>query len=470
MKYRSHPFKATLALTTLFLLPGGAMGQDASEMATTSKRLSAPADSASASLFPQGDLNAAAQISVGLEGVQGGAAFSADAEGGDAITHDEDAVEQTAADQPDETVQSATVTDLSTMPETAVAAEETSATDSPLSGAARIKADVSRRSGSVETSTEQGPAAGSGDPARVGIGEGPAAQTLTASLAQIRPRLRPESLAQQPQPVAQSCTDPSAVRDKDIARNNAAFAADPNLCITQERVSEHGRTWHMVVISNAGRPRGPVWAVLHDNENSAFDAALYSVSRYGGKMVALETGERRSFQGQDPNRNFGASAGITGPCRDMARKPAPKFTQAISRHFSRQFPVLTLHSNDNGHVGNGGGGHISAARSSATMKGIMATNPKRGLSDEDNALLTAGLSPFEGEPAAQRLASYLGPRGINMIYEHVRPAKNDCSFSFHTLLNNLGAYYNIEVEHGHVDDQKAILDTLMGYIGVRPLY
>jgi len=104
------------------------------------------------------------------------------------------------------------------------------------------------------------------------------------------------------------------------------------------------------------------------------------------------------------------------------------------------------------------------------MKGIMATNPKRGLSDEDNALLTAGLNPFEGEPAAQRLASYLGPRGINMIYEHVRPAKNDCSFSFHTLLNNLGAYYNIEVEHGHVDDQKAILDALMGYIGVPPLY
>ena len=89
--------------------------------------------------------------------------------------------------------------------------------------------------------------------------------------------------------------------------------------------------------------------------------------------------------------------------------------------------------------------------------------------NEDNAVLTAGLKPFEADAKAQKLAGYLGARGINMIYEHVRPERNDCSFSFHVKLNGLGDYYNIEVEHGRVAEQKAILDVLMAYLGVKPV-
>jgi hypothetical protein len=129
-----------------------------------------------------------------------------------------------------------------------------------------------------------------------------------------------------------------------------------------------------------------------------------------------------------------------------------------------------MHTNENGHAAAGGRGHISAARSSATMRGFMASNPKRGLSDEDNAILTAGTKPYDSNKKVQKLVSHFGKRGINVIYEHVRPAKNDCSFSFHALLNNMGDYYNIEVEHGRTEDQKRILDALMNYIGVAPLY
>jgi hypothetical protein len=35
-------------------------------------------------------------------------------------------------------------------------------------------------------------------------------------------------------------------------------------------------------------------------------------------------------------------------------------------------------------------------------------------------------------------------------------------------LNNLGDYYNIEVEHGRVEDQKQILDALMAYLSIKP--
>lgn len=284
----------------------------------------------------------------------------------------------------------------------------------------------------------------------------------------IRPRVRPDALELQADQVAANCIDPGAVRDRDVARNLGAFEVNPNLCITEERFAEHGRRWHMVIIQNRKARRGPVWAILHDNEDSAFDSALYAVSRYGGKMVALETGEGRSFSGQDPNRNFGASSKITAPCRNMTARPAPAFTDAINRHFDRRYPVLTMHSNDNGYAGAGGAGHISAKRTSATMKGIMSPHPQGSLSDEDNAVLTAGTVPFEQNKKAQKLASYLGGQGINMIYEHVRTNTNDCSFSFHVKLNNLGDYYNIEVEHGRIEDQKQILDALLAYLGINP--
>lgn len=390
--------------------------------------------SAAASLFPQGDLEAAADISVGIEAPS---PEPAPAESATTETAVPDAAGQNASEPP----------------------IDTTATVAPTAETAAAALALDTRPPETEEPQPQQAAE---------IGSPEALRTAAAATQGIRPRLRPSVLEPSPEPAAQSCVDPGAVRDRDIARNIGFFQVNSGLCITEEFVAEHGRKWHMVVISNRKAARGPVWAILHDNENSAFDAALYSVAKYGGKMIALETGESRSFSRQDPNRNFGATRNITAPCRNMVNAPAPAFTEAISRHFDPKYPVLTMHSNENGHVGNGGAGHISANRSSATMKGIMTRSPRGTLSDEDNAVLTAGTTPFESNAKAQKLASYLDGMGINMIYEHVRTNTNDCSFSFHVKLNNLGDYYNIEVEHGRTEDQKEILDALMAYLGVKP--
>ncbi|WP_375175618.1 hypothetical protein [Pseudooceanicola sp.] len=389
--------------------------------------------SGAASLFPQADLEAAAGISVGQE----------------AAPEDEDTPSMTV-ESPTDMAEPQPVAD-SAAPETEESAE---------SRAAAFALDQTAPAETAEEDAEV--------PTEQGEPSAPEVVQTAAATPLIRPRQRPEALSLQPEEVGQICSDPAAIRDRDVQRNLGAFEVDPNLCISEERFAEHGRRWHMVIIANRKARRGPIWAILHDNEDSAFDAALYSVSRYGGKMVALETGEGRSFNGQDPNRNFGADKGLTAPCRNMASRPAPAFTAAINRHFDRRYPVLTMHSNENGHVGNGGAGHISAARTSATMKGIMTGNPRGTLSDEDNAVLTAGTVPFEQNAKAQKLAAYLDGKGINMIYEHVRTNTNDCSFSFHVKLNNLGDYYNIEVEHGRVEDQKEILDALMAYLGIKP--
>lgn len=396
--------------------------------------------SGAASLFPQADLEAAAGISVGIEAPSPPA--------------------------PTETVPETPVAESTQEPVVQEATPDTAESRAAAQALAGQDDPAPVTSTDAAAATPPDTLARADDPVPAGTED--VVKTAAAATPLIRPRQRPEGLSLPVEEVALICSDPTAIRDRDVVRNMGAFEVDPSLCITEERFAEHGRRWHLVIISNSKARRGPTWAILHDNEDSAFDAALYAVSRYGGKMVAVEGNENRSFNGQDPNRNFGAAKAITAPCRNMAARPAPAFTEAINRHFNRRYPVLTMHSNDNGYVGNGGSGHISAARSSATMKGIMTSSPRGTLSDEDNAVLTAGTVPFEQNAKARKLAQHLDAQGINMIYEHVKTNTNDCSFSFHVKLNNLGDYYNIEVEHGRVEDQKEILDALMSYLSIKP--
>ncbi|WP_010140655.1 hypothetical protein [Oceanicola sp. S124] len=291
--------------------------------------------------------------------------------------------------------------------------------------------------------------------------------------AALRPRARPEGFAV---PVAwydkpgQPCEAASGFPDPDIGRNAATFEADPDLCISRDGFSEHGRNWQLTVVRNLSTRRGPVWAVLHDNENAAFDAALYAVHKYGGALIAVEAGENRVFMGQDPNRNFSLTASSAATCRDISQKPTPGFTNAIAGYFSQRYPVLTLHNNDDGYSGAGGAGTISARRSSASMTGMMTPTPQGALSDEDNAILLAGSQPFEANRQARQATGAFHAAGVNVIYEHVRPERNDCSFSFFTTMNGLGDYYNIEAQHGALEAQRQMVDVLMRHLAIASLW
>ena len=191
--------------------------------------------------------------------------------------------------------------------------------------------------------------------------------------------------------------------------------------------------------------------------------------RYGGALVAVEAGESRTFQGQDPNRNFSLSASRAATCWDISAKPTPGFTRAITSFFSDRYPVLTLHNNDEGYSSAGGRGHISARRSSASMTGMMTPTPQGSLSDEDNAILLADTRPFAQSAASRKATAAFHAQGVNVIYEHVRPERNDCSFSFFTRMNGLGDYYNIEAQFGAGESQRRMVDVLMAYLGIAPL-
>lgn len=267
-----------------------------------------------------------------------------------------------------------------------------------------------------------------------------------------------------------SCLPFAQISDPDIKRNKKVLASTPQICITQHSFSEHGVKWKYLVLSNTKRKSGPTLAVLHDNENAAFDTALYSVIKYGGKMIAVEAAEKRLFiSGQDPNRNFGETSNGTRSCRGMIKRPAPIFTREIKKHFGKKYPIITLHNNANGYSGAGGSGSISAKRNSSIMTGHMSTKPKGKLSDEDNSIITAGKVPFSTFAKKSKLLRYMNNKGINIIYEAINASVNDCSFSNYAVLVLKKPYFNIEAQAGHLKSQKIILDELMKFIGVKQI-
>jgi|AAUQ01.1.fsa_nt_gi hypothetical protein len=237
-----------------------------------------------------------------------------------------------------------------------------------------------------------------------------------------------------------------------------------NLCIYSISFKENGRVWNMALAFNKKRPKGAFWFLPHDNENSAFDTAIYSTVKYGGGFLAVVTGGRRNNGSIDPNRNF-ATGNVVGNC-----KPSPIFTNTIFRVINyfkpRAMPYLSLHTNDNGHSGNGGRGTISILRKSSVTKSYPAykyikRGVRKGLRDEDSLVYIAGTSK---KPPKSKLKKLLNS-GLNVKYEIVSPKRNDCSMSnFVVLGKHSSNYYNIEVEHRDGRTQKIMLDRLMKII------
>ena len=162
-------------------------------------------------------------------------------------------------------------------------------------------------------------------------------------------------------------------------------------------------------VPHPGAPQGAGRAVLgaaHDNEDTAFDVAVQGVVTYGGGLLAVDSSGRRSFLGQDPNRNFSTSLSESRLCRHQ-RQPAPGYTAAVLDHYKdRRGPYLALHNNHDGWQGNGGSGTISLYRETAVLQGFPSARAEGQLRDEDNLVFLAGARAVVG---SGRTAPGFGP-------------------------------------------------------------
>ncbi len=253
-------------------------------------------------------------------------------------------------------------------------------------------------------------------------------------------------------PKFERCIPPFKVADQDDDfRRNAEYLSNPDLCIALEQFEEGGRPWTLEVIRNRKRPSGPLWAVPHNNEHAAFDSAVYGVTKYGGTVVAVETGGHRYNYGQDPNRNFGL-----GPC-PLQHAPAPVYTWAFMSHHDSRYPIIALHTNS----GYEGRSPISISAPGPGDHPFPGLHPTGRLAGEHTLVYVASILGPRQDPEHYSMVKLLNGAGINVMYEQVTPARNDCSMSNYAALNGIRNYFNVEVEHGDSTTQKLMIDIIM---------
>lgn len=243
-----------------------------------------------------------------------------------------------------------------------------------------------------------------------------------------------------------ACIEPSTVSDGDV-RRMARTISNANYCVTEESFTAGSRTFNLTRI-DSGR-RGPLHVLPHDDENAALPIALYAMSKYGGRLVAVESGDSRFAQGVDPNRYFSSGRSSAGRCQHGA--PDPAFAKAVLAGGGS--PIIAYHSNDNGYAGGGGSGTISIRRSTPSLVPFPASG------DEDNLILIAGRSAQPGGRNAS-IIRRLNAKGAHVVYEVVSPDRDDCSLSVHLVLGGGPQYYNIEVQHGDTAGGRRLVDAM----------
>lgn len=237
------------------------------------------------------------------------------------------------------------------------------------------------------------------------------------------------------------------------------------LCTHVVAFKEGKINWKMLLVSNEKARHGLFFFLPHDNENSAFATALYAVRHYGGGFLSVVTGDKRYNHGQDPNRNFSNSSNRI--CKEQVA-PSPLYTtlvfSIIDYYKNHTLPYIALHNNTNR-------GAISALKSSAKTKSYLAYPLKQvkrgvGLADEDSIIYIAGI---HDTPSKNRLSALI-EAGLNVKYESVNSANNDCSMSnFVVLEKGTTNYYNIEAQHGKTATQIEMLKRLIYLIQRRKL-
>lgn len=141
-----------------------------------------------------------------------------------------------------------------------------------------------------------------------------------------------------------SRVDPLTVQDDDFARHR-----DPaewrGLAVSRIEFREERARWRLWRIANVRHRRGPLFFVPHDNENAGFEAGLTLVRKYGGTLIAVDSGIEPGADGVrmnravdygkpvDPNRNFDSAL--------------PGYARHILANLHGG-PVIALHTNAKG--------------------------------------------------------------------------------------------------------------------------
>lgn len=241
----------------------------------------------------------------------------------------------------------------------------------------------------------------------------------------------------------------AGLRDDDLDRHSADTAYLGGLNVSQTRFSEAGFDWHILRFVNAEKPAGPLWAVPHDDENAAFEAAIAAVKLHGGAVVAVNSGPGSSRY-QSGNGTCGGRPAILPRC-DPNRNfssATPLFTAAYVGQIAPGQPIIALHTNSPGY--GAGKGSITILDAQAAASGKIRPRKDGHFGKDQPAILidpdTYAILPYRAptKPAADVMCrNALTPRGVHVWHEIV--GQNDGSLSNYAVLSlPLVAYVNME--------------------------
>jgi hypothetical protein len=197
---------------------------------------------------------------------------------------------------------------------------------------------------------------------------------------------------------------------------------------------------------------------LHDDENTAVEAGLLALRRLQGRLVELQHGGKRDITFQlegeafavDPNRIF-TTAGIQQTLSRLSHRTA-KAEQAVERFaqdllsiysLERTAVVIALHNNS----------ERAYSALSYAQGGMFA-------SDAADVFIEDGSDPddfFYVTEAA--VFDALRRRGYNVVLQDNRRVRDDGSLSVYCGRAGV-RYINIEAQHGHLDQQVAMIFAL----------
>lgn len=210
---------------------------------------------------------------------------------------------------------------------------------------------------------------------------------------------------------------------------------------------------------------GLTYISLHDNEQTSVEAALAIIRQRGGRVIELQhTGERNitfslrdSVYVFDPNRMFtdaGAQRTLEGLSRNTpeAHAAVRAFAEAVLAFY--ELPtleaVITLHNNTEDNYS------AQSYTAGAEYEQDAAAVFIRDGTDADDFFFVTDTALFEA----------LRAEGFNAVLQDNAQATDDGSLSVYCGQHGL-PYINAEAQHGHLEPQIRMLQTLADVLGMK---
>ena len=240
--------------------------------------------------------------------------------------------------------------------------------------------------------------------------------------------------------------DPLTVQDDDFARHR-----DPaewrGLRVSELTFREERARWRLWRIADTKHPKGPLFFMPHDNENAGFEAGLAAVRKYGGVLIAVDSGISPGDDGKrlnnavdygkpvDPNRNFDTAL--------------PGYAHRILADLAHgAWPIIALHTNAKGFETAGsrcnkgdpeGSGIISIRYCDDTLNPSPSVSKAYPFDDDDTVAFATHLA--RNQPGDAFCRDAMVGADFNVVQERV--VASDGSLSNYAVLHGL-AYLNFE--------------------------